>query len=277
MKMCLVPTAGKTGKTKDGKTYAAEIYYSPGIWSPHGACHLKHATAGGGSGSKTDEVLFHELVHALRRSSGKRARVEISGGLVEYTSNEELYAILVSSIYCTDPSNKTGSGLRGGHGGFESLESELAGSFEFFRASTTVYSLVETFCNDNPGFTGALAKVKSTFNPLASYYSDKKKARENSQSSTAVVRDAKGWGKAIWEAVNPFSSRKRMTRWLLLLFALPVALAPLARAEQFVLFDVTFTYTKADADNSTPSKSHYYVKEPVLNTARPRNWTTPVD
>ena len=28
---------------------------------------------------------------------------------------------------------------------------------------------------------------------------------------------------------------------------------------QFVLFDVEFTYTKADADNSTPSKSHYYV------------------
>lgn len=55
------------------------------------------------------------------------------------------------------------------------------------------------------------------------------------------------------------------------------ALVPLARAEQFVLFDVTFTYTKADADNSTPSKSHYYVKEPALNTARPRNWTAPVD
>ncbi len=33
-----------------------------------------------------------------------------------------------------------------------------------------------------------------------------------------------------------------------------------AFAEQFVLFDVTFTYTKADADNSKPSKSHYYVK-----------------
>jgi hypothetical protein len=33
-----------------------------------------------------------------------------------------------------------------------------------------------------------------------------------------------------------------------------------AVAEQFVLFDVTFTYTKEDADNSKPSKSHYYVK-----------------
>jgi len=48
-------------------------------------------------------------------------------------------------------------------------------------------------------------------------------------------------------------------------------------AEQFVLFDVTFPYTKADADNSTPSKSHYYVKDPVINPARPKDWTSPVD
>jgi hypothetical protein len=50
-----------------------------------------------------------------------------------------------------------------------------------------------------------------------------------------------------------------------------------AVAEQFVLFDVTFTYTKQDADNSKPSKSHYYVKDKLLNESRPRDWTSPVD
>jgi hypothetical protein len=50
-----------------------------------------------------------------------------------------------------------------------------------------------------------------------------------------------------------------------------------ARADQFVLFDVTFTYTKQDADTSTPSKSHYYVKGDMLNANRPRDWTAPVD
>src|SRR5262245_14690724 len=53
--------------------------------------------------------------------------------------------------------------------------------------------------------------------------------------------------------------------------------AALTQAEQFVLFDVVFNYTKHDADNSTPSKSHYYVKDPVLNTKRPRDCTSPVD
>ena len=62
----------------------------------------------------------------------------------------------------------------------------------------------------------------------------------------------------------------------LALLALLLAAAPLPAA-QFVLFDVTFTYTKEDADNSKPSKSHYYVKGPALNPDRPRNWTAPVD
>ena len=48
-------------------------------------------------------------------------------------------------------------------------------------------------------------------------------------------------------------------------------------AAQFVLFDVTFTFTKEDADNSKPSPSHYYVKGDQLNPERPKNWTAPVD
>ncbi len=48
-------------------------------------------------------------------------------------------------------------------------------------------------------------------------------------------------------------------------------------AEQFVLFDVTFDYSKEDADHSKPSKSHYYVKDGLINSDRPKDWTSPVD
>jgi len=62
------------------------------------------------------------------------------------------------------------------------------------------------------------------------------------------------------------------------LAAAVVLIAPsITHAAQFVLFDVTFPFTKMDADTSTPSKSHYYVKDPVLNQERPRDWTSPVD
>jgi hypothetical protein len=52
---------------------------------------------------------------------------------------------------------------------------------------------------------------------------------------------------------------------------------PSSQGQQFVLFDATFTYTKKDADNSRPSKSHYYVRDKMMNADRPRDWTKPVD
>jgi MYXO-CTERM domain-containing protein len=52
----------------------------------------------------------------------------------------------------------------------------------------------------------------------------------------------------------------------------------LGHAEQFVLFDVTFTMTWEDATTSSPSKSHHYVKSNSgLNAQRPMNWLTPVN
>jgi len=56
-----------------------------------------------------------------------------------------------------------------------------------------------------------------------------------------------------------------------------MALWAQSEVKQFVLFDETFSYTKADADNATPSKSHYYVKGDMLNPIMPHDWTTPVD
>ncbi|MBL7699803.1 MAG: hypothetical protein JNK79_16670 [Chitinophagaceae bacterium] len=67
-----------------------------------------------------------------------------------------------------------------------------------------------------------------------------------------------------------------MKNFLFLLFLVPEILMAQS-ANQFVLFDVEFTYTKADADNSTPSKSHYYVKHDMLNPKTPKDWTSPID
>jgi enterochelin esterase-like enzyme len=52
---------------------------------------------------------------------------------------------------------------------------------------------------------------------------------------------------------------------------------PISLGQQFVLFDATFTFTKDDADNSKPSKSHYYVRGEKLNADRPKDWVKPVD
>jgi hypothetical protein len=65
--------------------------------------------------------------------------------------------------------------------------------------------------------------------------------------------------------------------FLLPSLALLLACSASSRAEQFTLFDVTFNYTKADADNAKPNPSHYYVKGDRLNPQRPKDWTAPVD
>jgi hypothetical protein len=60
--------------------------------------------------------------------------------------------------------------------------------------------------------------------------------------------------------------------------AFAVLLAKESRADEFVLFDATFTYTWDEAMNAMPNKSHYYVNEGNwLNKARPTNWVTPVN
>lgn len=46
-----------------------------------------------------------------------------------------------------------------------------------------------------------------------------------------------------------------LNRATLLSLLLVLGCATTSRAEQFVLFDVTFPYTKSDADNSKPNAS----------------------
>jgi MYXO-CTERM domain-containing protein len=76
----------------------------------------------------------------------------------------------------------------------------------------------------------------------------------------------------------PLSQPCSRSLFAALLLAVLTALPGPARAEQFLLFDATFTYTWNDAITATPSKSHYYVTEKNwLNKSRPANWISPVN
>lgn len=68
----------------------------------------------------------------------------------------------------------------------------------------------------------------------------------------------------------------RVSHWVFALTGL-LLVSSSASAQQFVLFDATFTYNKEDADNSKPSKSHYYVRDKMISADRPKDWTKPVD
>ena len=53
-----------------------------------------------------------------------------------------------------------------------------------------------------------------------------------------------------------------------------IAAATCSPADQFVLFDRTFTFT---AEEAAPTKSHLFVKGNELGEGTPKDWTSPVD
>lgn len=87
------------------------------------------------------------------------------GGLTGYGNIEEFIAVLVTNIYISDVTNSDKSGLREDWYGHGTLESKLADSYRFFRLGTKAFNLIATFCDDNPGFTKMLAKVRAKFQP----------------------------------------------------------------------------------------------------------------
>jgi len=131
------------------------------------------------------EILFHELVHALRRISGKIRYVPLGGTLSQYRTREEFYAILATNIFISDRSNPQKSGLRAHNYGHLSLDKELASSFDYFRQGTRVYQLIANFCSENPGFTRMLSRARALHNPLAAYYGNRGRALEAAAAGDA--------------------------------------------------------------------------------------------
>ncbi len=186
---CNASAEERTGTAKDGKPYGAMVLFSPHVYQRGTACH------GGPNSNRAnlpDEVLFHELVHAFRRVSGKRNRSATTGGLVHYTSNEEFNAILLDNIYITDPTNKIRTGLRQDHASSGPLDAGLATSFDFFKSGGDVFGLVKQLATDHPFLSKEMAKVPSTFNPLAAFFANPVKAENLSKSTTAAWRDLIG-------------------------------------------------------------------------------------
>jgi len=57
----------------------------------------------GHAGLDKDEILFHELVHALRQMEGQMMNIPLSGTHSGYDNLEEFHAVVLTNIYTTDP------------------------------------------------------------------------------------------------------------------------------------------------------------------------------
>jgi hypothetical protein len=157
------------------KSKVSVILYSPELLKRSG-CDIGKAGANGAT--LPHEILFHELVHSLRRISGNNDPRALKDGLAAYRNSEEFLAILATNIFISDKSNPEKSELRGTGYGHSLLEKEYSESYQFFRQGMRVFHLVAKFCDENKGFTGMLARVEAPFNPIHAYYSNRRKAFE---------------------------------------------------------------------------------------------------
>lgn len=98
--------------------------------------------------------------------------------------------------------------------------------------------------------------------------------KESLVASSRLIHD--GW--RLLMLYSRHSHRKVLVLWSILLAGIMnVMTVTTCHADQFVLFDTTFTYTKQDADTSRPHESHIYLKGAMLNEARPKDWLSPID
>lgn len=122
-----------------------------------------------------DDVLVHELMHALRMMSGKVLTMNLS--TLDHTrrwgNTEEFYGILVANIYVSERNSTSprGQPLRGNVGPinqFSPLTGEEAKSKNF---TQTYRPQIESLCDEMIGLTHGggrkgLANVPAGFNPI---------------------------------------------------------------------------------------------------------------
>ncbi len=135
----------------------ARVRFTPGQWIP-GARDYAGPT---GPGGHVDEVLLHELVHAVRVTIGLGDCRQLQGRLAGYDNRSEFYAVLVENVY----SSETHRDPRRDHHAWVKLTNP-----QQYYAQPQNKLMIMDFCRSQSDFTRALANVRCDFNPFREYY-----------------------------------------------------------------------------------------------------------
>jgi hypothetical protein len=144
--------------TGTGKGSDVTIKYTPDIYG-QSWCHPE-----GTYGSKSDEVLFHEMIHALRMMQGKYNQIPTGDRFHGYKDEEEYLAIIATNVYMS-ANGVDNDGLRGGHDGHYALQPPLNTSAGFL-ADPTNRKLMKIYQLAWADAFRSLAGVKVPFNPF---------------------------------------------------------------------------------------------------------------
>ena len=144
----------ETGEIGTGRGTNATIEYHPAMWRQL-AVNLHQTLPGAGPG----EVLYHELVHAMRKLHGKTLRTPVPEQ-VFLDDFDEFCAIVAANMYRSERGFAT---LRLDHHGSSPMNPIMAQSIEFFNVHEV--NLRRWFASQRE-FCVELAGSPAKFNPL---------------------------------------------------------------------------------------------------------------
>ena len=173
----------------DPRKYGGAVVYDPAVYTAGSHCFRIKSGKGHKNGGRPDEVLYHELIHALRGGLGLNDPKPLSGGLFRYGNEEEFFAVVITNVYISDNTNASSSGLRKGHHGKAPLEERLARSLCFFYSSPKVLPLLTMIKDKQKKFFDRLADVDAVFNPFQAMRDVPKAVEAVSKSSRTLNYD----------------------------------------------------------------------------------------
>jgi hypothetical protein len=132
----------------DWGMFRTKLSFTAADFVGRSACYPDHA-----AGTTPHEVLFHELVHAMRDAAGKRLSYKGHAG-------EEAIAVMVTNIF----SSEVHRPLRRDWNGFIQMS---VSSEDFFAAHG---DMIRVFYHQHPEFCRWIAEAAAPFNPLRTYY-----------------------------------------------------------------------------------------------------------
>jgi len=147
------------------------VDFSPDLFASEAARRLFS-----GPGSKVDEMLFHEMVHASRTMHGVNFRLPISQG---YTNEEEYISVVMTNVYLSEKAAPVVPVLRGRHA-LPNIPLPEPDKFldNYQKISMSPIVLIERFRLSTPRFYRHYSDIPANsapFNPFREFR-DRKKA-----------------------------------------------------------------------------------------------------
>ncbi len=125
------------------------VYFTPSMWS-----------APGGPGSRADQILLHEMLHAYRQMRGRL--LCMSAGMGNYDTFEEYFAIVITNMYMSETTGSAATPLRAHHHGFSTLPYP-----QLFPDSQQNREYLRRIHRENSELTARLAfRSRGPFNPF---------------------------------------------------------------------------------------------------------------